>query len=150
MYAFIGHVLTLDMALTFFLSASVFAFVLAQADRPYSDPDPDAHPEAKRRWMLVAWSAAALAVLTKGLVGIVLPVAAVALYVLIQRDWKLLARLHLAAGGLLLLLITAPWFIALWSDVCVAMNWFGHEKYCNPFQSFLIAPSPALKQARST
>jgi 4-amino-4-deoxy-L-arabinose transferase-like glycosyltransferase len=98
----IGHLLTLDMALTFFTSASVFAFGVAQQDSAES---------GRRRWMLVAWAAAALAVLTKGLVGIVLPAGAVATYVLLHRDWRLLSRLHLIQGGLLFLAISAPWFI---------------------------------------
>src|SRR5216684_1321231 len=85
-YASAGHLLSLDMALCVFLSASVFAFAVAQRD--------PADEAERRRWMLIAWAAAALAVLSKGLVGIVLPTGAVALYVLIERDWKLLGRLH--------------------------------------------------------
>jgi 4-amino-4-deoxy-L-arabinose transferase-like glycosyltransferase len=61
--------------------------------------------------MLLAWAVAALAVLTKGLVGVVLPAGAVAAYVLLQRDWKLLSRLELVRGGLLFLAIAAPWFV---------------------------------------
>jgi len=104
LYVAIGHVLTLDMALTFFISTSVFAFAVAQQDSGENE---------RRRWMLVAWAAAALAVMTKGLIGIVLPAGAVALYVLIERDWKLLGRLHALGGGLLFLAIAAPWFIAV-------------------------------------
>lgn len=102
LYAVVGHFLTLDMALTFFMSASVFLFAVARQE-----------PEEtrRRRWMLLAWAAAALAVLTKGLVGIVLPAGAVAAYVLLHRDWKLLSRLELARGGLLFLAIAAPWFV---------------------------------------
>ena len=102
LYAVVGHFLTLDMALTFFMSASVFLFAVARRE-----------PEEtrRRRWMLLAWAAAALAVLTKGLVGIVLPAGAVAAYVLLHRDWKLLSRLELARGGLLFLAIAAPWFV---------------------------------------
>ena len=102
LYVVVGHMLTLDMALTFFMSASVFAFAVAQHDSGESE---------RRRWMLVAWAAAALAVMTKGLVGIVLPAGAVAAYVLLQRDWRLLSRLHLVQGGLVFLAIAAPWFI---------------------------------------
>ena len=102
LYVVVGHMLTLDMALTFFMSASVFAFAVAQHDSGESE---------RRRWMLVAWAAAALAVMTKGLVGVVLPAGAVAAYVLIHRDWRLLSRLHLVQGGPLFLAIAAPWFI---------------------------------------
>ncbi len=102
LYVVIGHALTLDMALTFFMSASVFAFAVAQQDSGESE---------RLRWMLVAWAAAALAVMTKGLVGIVLPAGSVATYVLLHRDWRLLRRLHLIQGGSLFLAIAAPWFI---------------------------------------
>jgi 4-amino-4-deoxy-L-arabinose transferase-like glycosyltransferase len=104
-YVSIGHALSLDMALTFFLSLSVFAVALAQRD--------GAQATEQRRWMLAAWAAAALAVLSKGLIGIVLPAGAVALYMLAQRDWKMLARLHIVKGGLLFLAIAAPWFVAV-------------------------------------
>jgi 4-amino-4-deoxy-L-arabinose transferase-like glycosyltransferase len=102
LYAAMGHLLTLDMALSFFMSAAVFAFALAQQEA--------GEPE-RRRWMLLAWSAMALAVLTKGLVGAVLPIGAVGAYVLLHRDWKLLSRLELLRGGLLFLAIAAPWFV---------------------------------------
>src|SRR5712691_3837058 len=105
MYVLIGHFLSLDMALAFFMSASVFAIALAQRDESGDDE--------RRRWMLLAWAAAALAVLSKGLVGIVLPAGAVVLYVLIERDRERWARLHLLPGGLLFLAITAPWFVAV-------------------------------------
>jgi 4-amino-4-deoxy-L-arabinose transferase-like glycosyltransferase len=102
LYSIIGHLLTLDMALSFFMSVAVFAFAVAQveADEP-----------GRRRWMLCGWAAMALAVLTKGLVGVVLPAGAVAAYVLVQRDWTLLRRLYLVRGGLLFLAIAAPWFV---------------------------------------
>jgi 4-amino-4-deoxy-L-arabinose transferase-like glycosyltransferase len=102
LYSIIGHLLTLDMALSVFMSVAVFAFAVAQveADEP-----------GRRRWMLCGWAAMALAVLTKGLVGVVLPAGAVAAYVLVQRDWTLLRRLDLVRGGLLFLAIAAPWFV---------------------------------------
>jgi 4-amino-4-deoxy-L-arabinose transferase-like glycosyltransferase len=104
-YVAIGHMLTLDMALSFFMSAAVFAFALAQRDA--------ASEGERRRWMLMAWAAAALAVLSKGLIGIALPAGAVALYVLAERDWRLLERLHAFPGALLFLAIAAPWFAAV-------------------------------------
>jgi len=102
LYVIVGHLLTLDMALSFFMSAAVFSFAVAQGE---------ADEAGRRRWMLCGWAAMALAVLTKGLVGVVLPAGAVAAYVLVQRDWKLLRRLYLVRGGLLFLAIAAPWFV---------------------------------------
>jgi 4-amino-4-deoxy-L-arabinose transferase-like glycosyltransferase len=62
--------------------------------------------------MLAGWAAMALAVLSKGLIGLALPMGAVALYVLWQRDFGLLRRLHLVPGAALFLLLAAPWFVA--------------------------------------
>jgi 4-amino-4-deoxy-L-arabinose transferase-like glycosyltransferase len=105
LYVLLGQVNTLDMSVTLFLSAAVFAFALAQRET--------AEPGARRRWMLAFWGACAAAVLSKGLIGIVLPLGAVALYVLLRRDWALLRRLEIARGGLVFLAIAAPWFIAV-------------------------------------
>jgi 4-amino-4-deoxy-L-arabinose transferase-like glycosyltransferase len=102
LYAIVGHLLTLDMSLSFLMSAAVFAFAVAQTQSAESE---------RRRWMLAAWGAMALAVLTKGLVGAVLPIGAVGAYVLLQRDWKLLSRLELLRGGLVFFAIAAPWFV---------------------------------------
>jgi 4-amino-4-deoxy-L-arabinose transferase-like glycosyltransferase len=105
LWVLIAHVNTLDMGVSFFLSAAVCAFLLAQQD--------SADARARRRWMFAAWIAVALAVLSKGLIGLVLPGTALILYVLIERDWRLAGRLHLAAGTVLLLALTVPWFVAV-------------------------------------
>ena len=67
----------------------------------------------RRGWMWMAWAALALATLTKGLIGIVLPGAALVAYTLAARDWALWRRLHLASGLTLFLAIAAPWFVAV-------------------------------------
>lgn len=105
LWVLVGHVNTLDMGVSFLLSAAVCAFLLAQHDA--------AQARARSRWMLAAWAALALAVLSKGLIGLVLPGAALFLYILIERDWRLAGRLRLAAGVALLLVLTLPWFVAV-------------------------------------
>jgi len=105
LYVLIGHVNTLDMGVSFLLSAAVCAFCLAQ-----SEP---ADIRKRRRWMLAAWAALALAVLSKGLIGLVLPGAALVIYILVERDWRLADRLHLVSGLSLFFLITVPWFVAV-------------------------------------
>lgn len=105
LYGLIGHVNTLDMGLSFFLSAAVFAFVLAQRDQ--------VSPPENRNYMLTAWLALALAVLSKGLIGLLLPGATLVLYSLWQRDFGLWRRLHLLSGLGLFFAVTAPWFVAV-------------------------------------
>ncbi len=98
-----GHYLTLDMALSAFLVMGIGSLVLAQSGRGSGSQT--------RNWMLAGWLALALATLTKGLVAIVLPAAAVVVYSLWQRDWGLWKNLHIIKGILLFLVVTAPWFI---------------------------------------
>lgn len=98
-----GHYNTLDMGLTFFLTLAVVAFLSAQRDRQT--------PRARSVWMHVAWAAAAGAVLSKGLVGAVLPAGGLVAYALATRDVAVWRRLHLATGALLFLALAAPWFV---------------------------------------
>ena len=105
LFVFIGQLATLDMALSFFLSLAVFAGVLGQTD--------SVAPVSRRRWMWLAWIAMALATLSKGLVGIVLPAAALVLYILWKRDWARLRNIELPVGALLFLAVAAPWFVAV-------------------------------------
>jgi len=94
----LGGIVTLDMGLTLWTTLTLCAFLLAEQRQ-------------SRRWMLVAWAAMALAVLSKGLVGIVFPVAAIGLHALIRRDFSFLWRLNHRLGIVVFLAIAAPWFI---------------------------------------
>src|SRR5438067_1062735 len=93
LYVVLGQVNTLDMSVTFFLSAAMFALCMQR--------------------MLWFWVACALAVLSKGLIGIVLPAGAIVLYLVLRRDWSLMRRLRILPGLGLFLVIAAPWFIAV-------------------------------------
>jgi 4-amino-4-deoxy-L-arabinose transferase-like glycosyltransferase len=53
----------------------------------------------------------ALSVLTKGLIGIVFPIAFVALYLAITKQLRALLKLHIAAATASFLVIAAPWHI---------------------------------------
>jgi 4-amino-4-deoxy-L-arabinose transferase-like glycosyltransferase len=105
LYVMLGHAAVLDMSLSVFLASAIFAFVLAQRD--------GTTPRQTRNWMWAAYALLALAVLTKGLVGLVLPAATFVAYMLWQRDWGLLKKLHLLSGLALFFLIAAPWFVAV-------------------------------------
>ncbi|HEX3633271.1 MAG TPA: glycosyltransferase family 39 protein [Casimicrobiaceae bacterium] len=104
-YVLNAHILTLDSGLTLWMSVGFGALLLAQRRA--------ATEREQRMWMLLAWSALALAVLSKGLIGVVLPGASLFLYSLLTRDWAVWRRLHLAGGLLLFALIAVPWFVAV-------------------------------------
>ncbi len=103
-FAALTEIITLDMGLTFWMTLSVCGFLVAQAGTA---------EQSKRRWMLAAWAGMAGAVLSKGLIGLVFPAAAVVLYCLFQRDIRLLARLEWLRGVALFFALTLPWFIAV-------------------------------------
>jgi 4-amino-4-deoxy-L-arabinose transferase-like glycosyltransferase len=98
-----GQINSLDMSLAAMMSLSLGSVLIAQRD--------DAGAAERRAWMLAAWAAMALAVLAKGLVGIVLPGAVLVLYSLAARDADIWRRLHLGKGLLVFFAIAAPWFI---------------------------------------
>ena len=103
LFVLLGHQLTLDMTLSFWLLASLACFIYSQTGQ--------ANPGASRHWMLGCWAAMALAVMTKGLIGALIPAATLVIYVLWQRDWSLLSRLQILWGLPLFLAIAAPWFV---------------------------------------
>jgi 4-amino-4-deoxy-L-arabinose transferase-like glycosyltransferase len=113
-----------DMTLTFFMSAAFACFALAQ--RPEED--------RKATLYYLFYLFMALAVLAKGLIGIVLPGAVIFLYLLFTRRWRLLGEMRLFTGGLLFLLVCAPWFVLVsLRNPEFAQFFFIHEH----FQRFL-------------
>ena len=118
----LGGIVTLDMGLTLWMAATLFAFLAAEQARD--------RPKVQRAWMLAAWAAMALAVLSKGLVGIIFAGAAVFFAIALRRDVTVLDRLHLIPGLAVFLAIAAPWFIAVsMANEEFAQFFFIHEHF---------------------
>ena len=100
-----SHFLTLDAGLTAALTLVLCAVLLAES--------PDVGADEQRRWMRLAWLGVALAVLSKGPVGLVIPAAALIARAVWERDVGFWRRLEWAAGSVILLAVAAPWFIAI-------------------------------------
>ncbi|MFC3458725.1 glycosyltransferase family 39 protein [Massilia haematophila] len=98
-----GHVASYDMGLSAMLACALCAMLIAQR--------PATTPRARRNWMLGCWAAMALAVLSKGLVGILLQGMVLVVYTLVSGDWRIWQRLHVVPGLALFLAIAAPWFV---------------------------------------
>jgi 4-amino-4-deoxy-L-arabinose transferase-like glycosyltransferase len=101
-YFLAGQYLTLDMTLSACLTFAFCSFLLAQSEDRAS---------RSNAWMIAAWLAAALAVLSKGLIGIVLPGITLLAYIALRRDATALRRLNPVAGGAVFLLVAVPWFV---------------------------------------
>ncbi len=101
LYALIAHINTLDMGVTFFITLAIAGLLLGQTETDRNK---------QRNWMLLGWAGMALAVLSKGLMGVVLPGAALFIYCVLQRDFGVLKRMRWLPGVAVFLLIAAPWF----------------------------------------
>ena len=98
LYFGLAHITTLDMTLTFFISLALVSFWMA-------------HKGAGRFWWYGVFAGAALAVLTKGLIGMVAPGAVIFLYLLFARRWLVLKAVPWVTGPLLFFAIALPWHI---------------------------------------
>lgn len=101
-WAAMGHINTLDMGLAGGMTLALCGLLLAQTSPDLS---------GRLRWMLACWAGMALAVLSKGLIGLALPGAVLIVYTVVARDWVIWKRLHLLAGLLVFAVITVPWFV---------------------------------------
>ena len=101
LYALMAHINTLDMGVTFFITLGIVSLLLGQSQTDKNK---------QRNWMVLAWASLGLAVLSKGLMGLVLPGAALFLYMVVQRDFSVLKRMHWLPGLAVFLLVTVPWF----------------------------------------
>ena len=100
-----GHINTLDMGLAGGMTLALCGMLVSQvATGP-------AQAGMRRNWMLACWAGMALAVLSKGLIGLALPGTVLIIYTLVARDWGIWTRLHLLAGLLVFAAITVPWFV---------------------------------------
>ena len=101
----LGTIVTLDMGVTLWISAAVCAFLLAE--------DRAERGARNAGWLAAAWISMALAVLSKGLIGIVFPAAAVFFHMVLRREASVLKRLGWSYGVPVFLAIAAPWFLAV-------------------------------------
>ncbi|MDR5750581.1 MULTISPECIES: glycosyltransferase family 39 protein [unclassified Caballeronia] len=126
-----AHFNTLDMALSFWMELTLCALLLAQR--------PGLPTRHVRLWMWLCWGAMAAALLSKGLVGVILPGAVLVLYSLITRDWALWKRLYIGSGLIVFLIVAAPWFVLVQMKNPEFFNFFfivqQFKRYLTPEQN---------------
>lgn len=99
----LSHVVTLDMGVSFFLIATLCSFMLAHQI--------NATPKENRYWMWSAWAAMAGALLSKGLIGVVIPGSVLVLYSATTRQWALWKNMQWLPGLFIFLALGLPWHI---------------------------------------
>lgn len=117
----LSRLLILDMAVSMLMCATLFCFILGVREAP----------GARRRWFFYGlYASAALATLTKGLIGFLVTGAVMFLWLLIFNQWKRLRPLHLPTGVALFLAIAAPWHVlAAQRNETWAQFYFVHEHW---------------------
>ncbi len=99
----IGRMVLTDMVLVFFTTLSIFSFFLAMQGQGRA-----------KRWHWGFYIGMAMATLTKGPVGVLVPLLAVIPYLLFTRRWREIApECRLLPGIAVFLLITVPWYAAM-------------------------------------
>ncbi|HEY5229189.1 MAG TPA: glycosyltransferase family 39 protein [Opitutaceae bacterium] len=102
LYIALSRLLLLDMAVSVLMSATLFCFILAVREPA----------GARRRWLYYGlYASAALATLSKGLIGFLLTGAVMFLWLVLLGQWKRLRPMHLPTGIILFLAIAAPWHV---------------------------------------
>lgn len=98
----LAHAAITDMTLLLFLITALFSFYLG-----YS-----AETAKGKQWYWLFYLGCALSVLTKGLIGIVLPGMIILIFLLATRRlWSTVKEAKLLPGIILFLMITLPWYI---------------------------------------
>ena len=87
------------MPLAFFVTLSLAGFYIGYLE--------------KSRYYLLFYCGMALALLSKGLIGIIFPCGIVFWWILLTRKWRIFRALFSLRGILLFLVIALPWFIAV-------------------------------------
>lgn len=99
----LARIVTLDMALTAFLTAGMCSFLIGVRSSEFG---------FKRDiYFWVFYLCSAFAVLTKGMVGIVLPGMIIFLWIVFCGNWRDLKHFCLPTGIVLFVLIALPWHI---------------------------------------
>ncbi len=91
----------IDIPLTFCMTATLGFFLVAVQEGE----------KHKGLYFHLFYVFAALTVLAKGLIGMVLPGAVICLYIALTGRWKILRDMRPVTGGILFLIVAAPWFI---------------------------------------
>lgn len=101
LYFSLARLIILDLVLTVFISIGLLSFI--QGVKLTGMP--------RRGRFMLASAALSCAVLTKGLIGLILPVAIIGIWVIGLNKWKELRPLYLPTNLLIFALIAFPWHI---------------------------------------
>ncbi|EKD75655.1 MAG: Dolichyl-phosphate-mannose-protein mannosyltransferase family protein [uncultured bacterium] len=102
LYFTMSHMVSLDLPVTIFIAASLYLFLLGFYT-PVS--------KERRLYFYAATSSAALAVLTKGLIGILFPLLIISVWLTVTQQWRQIKYCYLPTCIVLFLALAMPWHL---------------------------------------
>ncbi|CAN5751292.1 glycosyltransferase family 39 protein [soil metagenome] len=102
LYFAMSQLITLDMTFSMLMSAALLCLVVGQ--REVAGP-------SQRKLFYAFYAFIALAVMTKGLLAIMLPGAIIFLWFVLLSQWEKLRRIYLFSGIAIVLAIALPWHV---------------------------------------
>ncbi|MES3014009.1 MAG: glycosyltransferase family 39 protein [Pseudomonadota bacterium] len=114
-----------DMLVGGLITAAVLALARA-VDEP---------PRVDLRWLVAGWVLCALAMLAKGLIGIVLPALVIGPWLMVQGRWRQLLKLLHPLGLAAFALVGLPWFIAMQQRYPGFFDYFVIEQHFRRFEA---------------
>lgn len=100
LYFMSAHYCNMDLMVAVLISGALYLFLVGmQQERRV----------VRQSYLLPAYFLAALAFLTKGLMGLVFPMMIIGVWILVQRRWRVIKQMCLISGLLLFLVVILPW-----------------------------------------
>ncbi len=96
-----------DVILSFFIASCLYMYLRIAIE----EEEPKRIGQVDLRCAAL-YTSAALAMLTKGLIGIIFPGAIIFVHILVTGDWKVLRRLQIGYGVIIFLIVAVPWHVA--------------------------------------
>ncbi|MEY4485372.1 MAG: hypothetical protein RL693_2824, partial [Verrucomicrobiota bacterium] len=125
LYFGMSQLITLDMTFSMLMSAALLCFVIGQRETAGT---------RQRKLFHAFYAFIALAVMTKGILAIMLPGAIIFLWFLLLNQWEKLRRIYLISGIAIVTIIALPWHLIVASR---HQEWFDFYIIHEHFQRYL-------------
>ncbi|OHE71390.1 MAG: hypothetical protein A2007_02780 [Verrucomicrobia bacterium GWC2_42_7] len=101
MFFVLSQIITLDMAVSVFVTMALFAFIAGEKSRGLG----------RRLFFWLFYASMAFATLSKGLIGFLIPCTIVFMWTVFLGRWREIKKYYLISGGVIFFAIATPWHI---------------------------------------
>ena len=119
LYFAFAHYVNMDLAVAVLISGCLWSFLIALNKASGWQRD---------IFLILFYLFAGLAVLTKGLIGIVLPAMVIGLWIILLNRWSILKKIRLGLGISIFMAITLPWYLLVQHANSNFFNYFFVEQ----------------------